>query len=86
MDTSDSMITFDEKGVCDHCRVFYSTILPNWHTDERGRQALSKIVEKIKKEHPWVFADTNAWAGDFREEMIRQQLSRTLKSMKESKK
>ena len=50
MDTSDSMITFDENGVCDHCNVFYKDILPNWHTDERGQQALQKIVEKIKKE------------------------------------
>ena len=22
MDTSDSKITFDENGVCDHCRLF----------------------------------------------------------------
>jgi N-acetyl sugar amidotransferase len=50
MDTSDSMITFDEKGICDHCQGFYSTILPNWHTDERGRDALSRIIEKIRKE------------------------------------
>lgn len=50
MDTTDSMIKFDENGVCDHCNVFYRDILPNWHTDERGRQALQKIVEKVKKE------------------------------------
>ena len=39
MDTSDSRIRFDERGVCDHCNTFYSTILPNWHTDERGDNA-----------------------------------------------
>ncbi len=50
MDTSDSMIAFDEKGVCDHCNGFYRDILPNWHTDESGREALQKIVEKIKKD------------------------------------
>lgn len=50
MDTSDSKITFDEKGVCDHCRTFYNQIKPNWHTDERGKQELEKIVERIKKE------------------------------------
>ena len=50
MDTTDSAITFDEKGVCDHCNGFYNDILPCWHTDERGRKALEKIVEKIKKE------------------------------------
>jgi len=50
MDTSDSAIVFDENGVCDHCTGFYKDILPYWHTDERGREALQGIVEKIKKE------------------------------------
>lgn len=50
MDTTDPKITFDEKGVCDHCRRFYSDILPSWHTDERGWNTLQKIVEQIKKE------------------------------------
>ena len=50
MDTTDSKITFDQKGVCDHCNTFYSDILPNWHTDERGDKALKEIVIKIKKE------------------------------------
>lgn len=50
MDTTDAKIVFDAKGVCDHCNTFYKEILPNWHTDERGRQALEVIVEKIKKE------------------------------------
>jgi len=49
MDTTDYRITFDEKGVCDHCKDFYTTILPHWHTDERGWQALQRIVGKIKK-------------------------------------
>lgn len=50
MDTTDSKITFDEKGVCDHCNTFYEDILPEWHTDERGDKALKDIVAKIKKE------------------------------------
>jgi N-acetyl sugar amidotransferase len=50
MDTSDSKIVFDEKGVCDHCNDFYENVSPNWHTDEKGRQELNTIVEKIKKE------------------------------------
>lgn len=49
MDTSDSKITFDEKGVCDHCNDFYENVLPNWHTDEKGRRELDAIVEKVKK-------------------------------------
>lgn len=50
MDTTDSKITFDEKGVCDHCNTFYNNILPKWHTDERGDKALKEIVAKIKRE------------------------------------
>lgn len=50
MDTTDSKITFDEHGVCDHCRSFDKDTLPNWHTDERGRQDLDKIIAKIKKD------------------------------------
>ena len=50
MDTSDSKITFDSNGVCDHCNTFYNEILPYWHTDERGDKALKLIIKKIKKE------------------------------------
>lgn len=50
MDTSDSNIIFDEKGVCDHCNDFYNNVKPNWHTDSIGRQELSSLVKKIKKE------------------------------------
>jgi N-acetyl sugar amidotransferase len=48
MDTSDSGITFDERGVCDHCKDYYSHVEPNWHTDERGRLELEATVAKIK--------------------------------------
>ena len=50
MDTTDSMITFDEQGVCDHCNGFNKNIRPNWHTDERGWNKLQETVEQIKKE------------------------------------
>ena len=48
MDTSDSKIVFDEKGVCDHCVDFYLNVKPNWYTDESGRNELEKIISKIK--------------------------------------
>ncbi len=48
MDTSDSLIQFDEDGVCDHCANFHKHVKPNWHTDERGKQELQAIVERIK--------------------------------------
>ncbi len=50
MDTTDTKITFDQQGVCDHCHLFDQNILPHWHTDERGRAELSAHIEKIKQE------------------------------------
>jgi N-acetyl sugar amidotransferase len=50
MDTSDPAIQFDANGVCDHCRTYYADVLPNWHTDERGRRDLMQIVDQIKRE------------------------------------
>jgi N-acetyl sugar amidotransferase len=49
MDTSDSRISFDENGVCDHCNDFEKNVKPNWHTGDRGRNELESIVRKIKK-------------------------------------
>lgn len=49
MDTSDSLIEFDERGYCDHCNNYYNNILPNWHPDEIGARELNKIVAQIKK-------------------------------------
>ncbi len=50
MDTTDSNIIFDEKGLCDHCNTFYSKIKPFWYTDEIGLNELKSLAEKIKKE------------------------------------
>lgn len=50
MDTTDSVIQFDEKGMCDHCHNYYENILPNWHPDEKGEQKLNEIIRQIKKE------------------------------------
>ncbi|HAS6025456.1 TPA: N-acetyl sugar amidotransferase [Vibrio vulnificus] len=50
MDTTDSKITFDSKGVCDHCNDFYENVQPNWHTDEKGHLELERIITKIKKD------------------------------------
>ncbi len=50
MDTSDPHIVFDERGHCDYCNNFETTIKPNWHTDQKGLDALKSLAEKIKKE------------------------------------
>lgn len=49
MDTTDPNIQFDEKGQCDYCKNYYQTMLPNWHTDDKGYKELMRIAEKIKK-------------------------------------
>lgn len=48
MDTSDSTITFDVGGLCDHCTGFKSDILPNWYPNDEGKVMFRNVVEKIK--------------------------------------
>jgi N-acetyl sugar amidotransferase len=50
MDTTDSMIVFDENGVCDHCNTFYDQTLPNWPRGDKGARELDTLVATIKKE------------------------------------
>lgn len=49
MDTTDAAISFDEHGICDHCRTFRSVTLPNWKTGETGLAEIQAVVEKIKE-------------------------------------
>jgi len=48
MDTSDSRISFDDRGYCDLVNDFYENVLPNWHTDSQGANYLAKIIDNIK--------------------------------------
>ncbi|MHB8799677.1 MAG: N-acetyl sugar amidotransferase [Thermoanaerobaculia bacterium] len=50
MDTTDSDIVFDSRGVCDYCSNFYENILPHWHPDERGARELEPVLERIRAE------------------------------------
>ncbi len=50
MDTTDSKIVFDEKGVCDHCNSYYNDVLPNWQPDRNREDDLEKISAKIREE------------------------------------
>lgn len=50
MDTSDSKITFDERGFCDYCQNYYQNIQPNWHPNERGTAMIRPLIDKIKAE------------------------------------
>ena len=50
MDTSDPNIVFDERGRCDYCNNFSSTIQPHWHIDQRRETALQLLADKIRQE------------------------------------
>lgn len=50
MDTTDSAISFDENGVCDHCRNFDKNIKPFWNPNENRLDELEKIADKIRKQ------------------------------------
>jgi N-acetyl sugar amidotransferase len=50
MDTTDTNIVFNERGWCDYCNNFESTVLPNWHTDGQGERALKLLADRIREE------------------------------------
>lgn len=49
MDTTDSRISFDENGVCDHCRHFEKYIKPHWKAQENRFEELEQIAVQIRK-------------------------------------
>lgn len=49
MDTTDSKITFDENGVCDHCRNFDTHIKPYWKPKENDFEGLERLAAQIRK-------------------------------------
>jgi len=46
MDTSDSQISFDANGQCDHCTDFYENVQPHWRPDDTA--ALDALAQKIR--------------------------------------
>ncbi|NQW21534.1 MAG: N-acetyl sugar amidotransferase [Chloroflexi bacterium] len=50
MDTSDSKISFDDKGVCDHCNGFFDNIQSIWRTDAQARKDFQETIDQIKDE------------------------------------
>lgn len=51
MDTTDSEISFDENGVCNHCREFDEVTSKRWYPNDEGSTKLQVIYEKMKKEN-----------------------------------
>lgn len=50
MDTTDSKIVFDDKGVCDYCNSYYNEILPNWQPNMNNEEELERISKQIRDE------------------------------------
>ena len=50
MDTTDSQISFDTDGVCDHCNTFKKIILPSWDDGAKGKANLVYLADKIRRE------------------------------------
>lgn len=48
MDTTDPEITFDEAGICNHCRIFEEVTKKGWFPNEEGARILRQIIENIK--------------------------------------
>ena len=52
MDTTDPEITFDDRGVCNHCRRFDEELRPLWRPNAEGRQRLEKSLNRIAPKLP----------------------------------
>lgn len=50
MDTTDSEISFDENGVCNHCKEFEEVTLKKWFPNTEGAKKLEIIYDKMKKD------------------------------------
>ena len=48
MDSSDPEITYDESGICNHCRHFDNVTSKGWFPNEEGDRRLKLIIEQIK--------------------------------------
>lgn len=48
MDTTDPKISFDERGVCNHCRNFDEVQSANWFPGPEGQPRLEAMIREIK--------------------------------------
>jgi N-acetyl sugar amidotransferase len=49
MDTSDPWITFDERGVCNHCNEFDRVLSKLWYRGEEGQRRLDQLADEIRR-------------------------------------
>lgn len=48
VDTTDPLITFDDQGVCNHCKYFENNIKPVWFPNEEGQAKLETMIAEVK--------------------------------------
>jgi hypothetical protein len=49
MDTTDPNITFDENGICNHCKEYDQRVKRDLHYDQEGQAMLKNIIEEMKE-------------------------------------
>jgi N-acetyl sugar amidotransferase len=49
MDTSDPWITFDERGVCNHCNEFDRVLSKLWYRGGEGQRRLDQLADEIRR-------------------------------------
>lgn len=49
MDTTDPAISFDLRGVCDHCNTFHNHVQPHWDPDGCGKAELDRMSAAIRR-------------------------------------
>lgn len=50
MDTTDPEISFDEQGVCNHCRAFDRLLGTEWFPNEEGARRLEAMLARVRAE------------------------------------
>lgn len=50
MDTTDPVISFDQQGVCNHCRNFDTMLDTRWFPNEEGMRRLDAILDQVREE------------------------------------
>ena len=49
MDTTNTELRFDDKGMCNRCNDFYKDILPVWNYGKGREHILNQTLQKIKE-------------------------------------
>lgn len=44
----DTLIKFDENGMCDSCKIFYKDVLPKWNYGKGHVKELEKLISDVK--------------------------------------